>query len=41
MEAGEVPALPGEGQLYDPSMGDILLNIDSLDDHVVKHGLMR
>ncbi|MBO6668225.1 type II and III secretion system protein family protein [Parvibaculum sp.] len=41
MEAGEVPTLPGEGQLYDPSMGDILLNIDSLDDHVVKHGLMR
>lgn len=41
MEAGEVPVLPGEGQLYDPSMGDILLNVDTLGDHVVKHGLMR
>lgn len=41
MEAGEVPALPGEGQVYDPDLGDILLNVDSLDDHVVKHGLMR
>lgn len=41
MEAGEVPALPGEGQVYDPDLGDILLNVDSLGDHVVKHGLMR
>jgi pilus assembly protein CpaC len=41
MEAGEVPALPGEGQVYDPDFGDILLNVDSVGDHVVKHGLMR
>ncbi|MEP3104635.1 type II and III secretion system protein family protein [Parvibaculum sp.] len=41
MEAGEVPLLPGEGQLYDPGLGDILLNVDTLGDHVVKHGLMR
>ena len=41
MEAGEVPALPGEGQVYDPDFADILLNVDSVGDHVVKHGLMR
>lgn len=41
MEAGEVPALPGEGQVYDPDFGDILLNVESVGDHVVKHGLMR
>lgn len=41
MEAGEVPPLPGEGQLYDPTTGENLLNVNTLDDHVVKHGLMR
>lgn len=41
MEAGEGPALPGEGQVYDPDFADILLNVDSVGDHVVKHGLMR
>lgn len=41
MEAGEVPRLPGEGQIYDPDLGQILLNAQTLEDHVVKHGLMR
>jgi len=41
MEAGEVPKLPGEGKLYDPNLGQVLLNTETLEDHVVKHGLMR
>ncbi|PKQ07393.1 MAG: pilus assembly protein CpaC [Alphaproteobacteria bacterium HGW-Alphaproteobacteria-12] len=41
MEDGEVPKLPGEGQIYDPGFGDILLNTETLGGHVVEHGLMR
>ena len=41
MDAGQVPALPGEGQRYDPDLAQNLLNINTLDDHIVKHGLMR
>lgn len=42
MEAGTVPKLPGEGvPPYDPSLEQRLLNTTTLDDHIVKHGLMR
>lgn len=41
MEAGQVPRLPGEGQHYDASLGKNLLNVDTLEDHIVRHGLMR
>lgn len=42
MEAGRVPKLPGEGvPPYDPSLEQRLLNTTTLDDHIVKHGLMR
>lgn len=41
MEAGQVPKLPGEGQVYDPDLGQNLLNVNTLDKHIVKHGLMR
>ena len=42
MEAGQVPKLPGEGvPPYDPSLEQRLLNTTTLDDHIVKHGLMR
>lgn len=41
MEPGEVPKLPGEGQAYDPNLGQNLLNAETLDKHIVKHGLMR
>ncbi|MBX3445780.1 MAG: pilus assembly protein N-terminal domain-containing protein [Parvibaculaceae bacterium] len=41
MEPGQVPKLPGEGQRYDTSLGKNLLNVDTLEDHIVRHGLMR
>lgn len=41
MEAGDVPKLPGEGQRYDASLGKNLLNVETLEDHIVRHGLMR
>lgn len=42
MEAGTMPKLPGEGvPPYDPSLEQRLLNTTTLDDHIVKHGLMR
>jgi pilus assembly protein CpaC len=41
MEAGQVPALPGVGQQYNSDLGQTLLNVNTLDDHIVKHGLMR
>ncbi|MEQ8268703.1 MAG: type II and III secretion system protein family protein [Parvibaculum sp.] len=41
MEAGQVPKLPGEGQVYDPDLGQNLLNVNTLDEHIVQHGLMR
>ncbi|MCE9650334.1 MAG: type II and III secretion system protein family protein [Parvibaculum sp.] len=41
MEAGAVPKLPGEGEKYDPGVGDMLLNTRQLDQRVVEHGLMR
>lgn len=41
MEAGDVPKLPGEGQRYDGSLGKNLLNVEALEDHIVRHGLMR
>lgn len=41
MEAGQVPALPGQGQRYDPDLAQNLMNVNKLDDHIVKHGLMR
>ncbi|WP_168713154.1 type II and III secretion system protein family protein [Parvibaculum lavamentivorans] len=41
MEAGEVPPLPGEGHVYDSDLGQNLLNVNTLDKHIVKHGLMR
>lgn len=41
MEAGDVPKLPGEGQRYDASLGQNLLNVETLEDHIVRHGLMR
>ncbi|MEX0839712.1 MAG: type II and III secretion system protein family protein [Parvibaculum sp.] len=41
MEAGQVPTLPGVGQQYNSDLGQNLLNVNTLDDHIVKHGLMR
>ncbi|HEY4345571.1 MAG TPA: pilus assembly protein N-terminal domain-containing protein [Parvibaculum sp.] len=41
MEAGTVPKLPGEGQKYDPGVGQMLLNTEQLDQKVVQYGLMR
>lgn len=41
MEPGQVPKLPGEGQLYDANLGKNLLNVETLEDHIVRHGLMR
>ena len=41
MEPGQVPKLPGEGQRYDTNLGKNLLNVDTLEDHIVRHGLMR
>ena len=42
MKPGEMPRLPGEDMAaYAPTAGDMLLNTGSLDDFVVRHGLMN
>ena len=41
MAAASVPKLPGEGQSYNPSFSQMLLNTDQLDAKIVQHGLVR
>lgn len=41
MAAASVPKLPGEGQSYNPSFSQMLLNTDQLDAKLVQHGLVR
>ena len=41
MAASNVPKLPGEGQSYNPTFSQMLLNTDQLDSKIVQHGLVR
>jgi len=41
MAAADTPKLPGEGQSYNPSFSQMLMNTDQLDASIVQHGLMR